>query len=446
MPDEDGLYFSFSFADDLSSVTGDVCVVGPRPERLVAPTPEARPLLRSVAAKGKALPHRDGGFSLSSVGDGGCVRYVADLTAALDAESWRDGATMLGNDAILSPDWWLWAPEGQARYQVFARFEQTGKRRAELPWDEARRGAYNRRVPYSAFVWKAQGSFATRPAKPLAVGAATLDVTVLGRGFGDRIAPVEAWLKQSANAVSSLLGAFPLKRAQVLLVSDRDRSGSFGYVLRGGGPSATMLLPSRPSDDDLAKDWTAVHELLHFSHPPMATSEAWFYEGLATYFTALARARSGMTSKRYGWWELLDGFERGSKIGTGKTLREECATMHENRTYWRVYWTGAFMLLEMDVALRRKGQKLEALVAKLAASRPDDTYRWTAEELMKKLDGFCGCDIPSKVTARYIDDKRFPDVSKLLKRLGVSIADEQSVTYDESAPDAAIRRAIMGGD
>ena len=44
--------------------------------------------------------------------------------------------------------------------------------------------------------------------------------------------------------------------------------------------------------DELAKDWTAVHELFHFSTPPMATSEAWFFEGLSTYLTALARSSS----------------------------------------------------------------------------------------------------------------------------------------------------------
>ena len=30
-------------------------------------------------------------------------------------------------------------------------------------------------------------------------------------------------------------------------------------------------------------------------------------------------------------------------LGTGVTLREEAKTMHENRSYWRVYWAGAAM-------------------------------------------------------------------------------------------------------
>lgn len=450
LPAANGIYYTFSVADDLSSIAAAVCFVGPRPAHLVAPTSEAAPLLRSAnkgsTSLGDPLPIHNGSIALEGVADRACVHYQVDTTGALDADNMRDGASFVGADALLSPDWWLWAPEGDDPPDVFARFDASKTFRAELPWPHESRGAYDRRIPPSAFIWKAQGGFAKRAATTLTVGSARLDVTVLGGGFGERQAAVSSWLKTSANAVASLLGAFPLSRAQVLLVADPDRRSSFGYALRGGGPSATMLLSAAPSDEDLANDWTAVHELFHFSHPPMATSEAWFYEGLATYFTALARARSGMTTKRYGWWELLDGFERGSKVGTGQTLREECKTMHQNRTYWRVYWSGAFMLLKMDVELRRRGQTLEQLIARLAASHPDDTKRWTAEKIVQQLDALCDCDIPSRVTAEHLDATEFPKSVALVSALGVALAEDQSVTYDDAAPDAAIRRAIMAGD
>jgi hypothetical protein len=445
LPDEPGLYYAFRVAEDLSSITADVCFVGPRPERLVPQIREASGLLRSATASGGPLPTENGKITLSS-SNHGCVTYVIDTTAALDADDVHDGASLIGNDALLSPDWWLWAPDGGAEGPVFARFTTPGPHREELPWPRRSRGSFDRYVPPSAFIWKAQASFATRPARVVSVDEAGLDVTVIGPGFGDREDAVVAWLSSSANAVAGLLGAFPLERAQVLLVSEPGRSRSFGYALRGGGPSATVLLPLRPTDQQLADDWTAVHELLHFSHPPMATSEAWFYEGLATYFTALARARSGMTSKRYGWWELLDGFKRGSKVGTGQTLREECKTMHENRTYWRVYWSGAMMLLKMDVELRRRGQTLEALIGKLVSRRLDESHHFTAEELVGKLDALCGCTIPSSITAAHLDEKAFPDPAPVTKALGVSLAEGKSVSYDAAAPDAAIRKAIMGGD
>lgn len=447
IPAEPGIYYTFRPAEDLSAMAAEVCFVGPRPRRLVPPVDDAAPLIRSARRlAGSPLELTEGAFGLTAVAGGDCIRYDVDLTGALDAENLRDGASLVGQDALLSPDWWLWAPEGEPTPPVFARFESQGGPRPELPWPYEKRGAFDRRVPQSAFMWKAQGAFAHRDAHVLAVRDAKLDVTVLGGGFGEREAAVMTWLSKSANAVAGLLGGFPLKRAQLLLVSDERRHESFGYALRGGGPSATLLLPTEPSDEQLANDWTAVHELFHFSLPPMSTSESWLFEGLATYLTALARARSAMTTKRYGWWELLDGFERGSKIGTGKTLRDECTAMHQNHTYWRVYWSGALILLKIDVGLRKQGQTLESLIAKLASSSLDETHKFTAEELMKKLDALCGCDLPSKITAQHLDDTAFPDPSLLLASLGVKLAANESVTYDERAPDAAIRRAIMGGD
>lgn len=447
VPDEPGIYYTFRPARDLSAMAADVCFVGPRPARLVPPTKDAAPLIRSAHDHaGAALELTEGAFALDTIASGDCIRYDVDLTGALDAESLRDGASLIGGDALLSPDWWLWAPEGEPAPPAFARFESQGGPHPAMPWPHEGRGLFDRRIPPTAFMWKAQGAFAQRSPRVLTVGDAKLDVTVLGAGFGEREPAITSWLIRSANAVAGLFGRFPLKRAQVLLVSDERRKESFGYALRGGGPSATLLLPPSPSDQALADDWTAVHELLHFSHPPMSTSEAWFFEGLATYLTALARARSAMTTKRYGWWELFDGFERGRKVGTGRTLRDECATMHQNRTYWRIYWSGASIFLQIDVALRKRGQTLERLIAELAASPRDESHKLTAEELMRELDKLCACDLPSKITARHLDDTAFPDPSALAQSLGVKLADDKSVIYDEQAPDAAIRRAIMGGD
>ncbi len=451
LPTEPGIYYSFDFASDLSSARAEVCFVGPLvPTRLVPPVSAAAPLLRGARRGRTPLTVEDGAISLASVASGDCIAYALELTPALAGQGLRDGAGRVGDDALLSPDWWLWAPEvgdsDGARPPVYARVHTEGGPRPELPWPHRARGAFDRHVPPSAFVWMAQGAFARRPARQLPLGDSVLDVTTLGADLAHREAPVFAWLEASAKAVTTLLGGFPLPRAQVLLVADANRKESFGFVLRGGGPSATLLLPAEPSDAHLAADWTAVHELLHFGHPPVSDTEAWFSEGLATYLTAVARARAGLTSRRYGWWELLDGFERGRKVGTGVTLREECASMRKNHTYWRVYWSGAAMFLHIDVALHKRGQSLEAVVSKLARSALDDAHKWTADELVGKLDALSGSDIAARLTAPHLDSTTFPATESLAAALGVKLANDQSVTYDESAPDAAIRRAIMGGD
>jgi hypothetical protein len=264
----------------------------------------------------------------------------------------------------------------------------------------------------------------------------------MGDGFGERSEAVNAWLDRSATATARLLGRFPAERAQVLLLPEPHRRRSFGYALRGGGPSTALLLPERPSDSQLDEDWTAVHELLHFALPPLPTDDAWLYEGLSTYFTAVARARAGMITSEEGWWELLDGFERGRKVGTGVSLRKESELMHENRSYWRVYWAGAALALQMDVELHEQGTSLAAIVNKFARARPGDSHDWNADLVVKHLVELCGSSMPARIVAEHLDAKDFPDTADLRRALGVELIGD-TVRYDDDAPKAAVRKAIM---
>ena len=119
--------------------------------------------------------------------------------------------------------------------------------------------------------------------------------------------------------------------------------------------------------------------------------------------------------------------------------------MHKNRSYWRVYWAGAAMALQMDIALHKQNKTLAETVAKLAKSYPDNAHPWTGGEVIQKLDGYCGSDIPSKTMATHIDSKTFPDTAALGRSLGVTLVagEGRNVSYDDSAPDAAIRKKII---
>ena len=280
--------------------------------------------------------------------------------------------------------------------------------------------------------------------QPMTVGKASLDVVTLADGFGDRDAAVMTWLRRSADAVAGLLGQFPVDDALLLMVGDADRRGSFGFTVRGGGPTATLLMPAAPNDEHLAGDWTAVHELLHFALPPLPTEDAWLYEGVVTYLTAVARARAGIITPEYAWWELLDGFRRGRKVGTGVTLRKEAASMHDSHAYWRVYWAGAAMALSMDLELRRRNKTLAGTVAALAESYPDASRDWNGAQVMQRLDGHCGSTIPSDTMNAHVDETTFPDTNALANKLGVRLAKQgKTVVYDNAAPDANICAAIM---
>lgn len=432
--------YRFDLKDERGRLEAEVCFDGPVPERLVAPMGRAVPFLVAVRNRGRDLPVTEGVVVLSDLQAGDCLDYVVDIGGLLQKAGTWDGVGRVGDDLLLSPDWWLWAPEPRPTgTPIRARFE--GAMEASVPWPRGR-GAYPFTIPESTFEWKAQGVFGHFERRALHLDDATLDVTVVGDGFGERSGAVNAWLDRSAEAVAGLLGGFPVPRAQVLLVADPDRRRSFGYALRGGGPSTGLLLPARPSQAFLDDDWTAVHELLHFSLPPLPTSDAWLFEGLTTYLTAVARARAGIISEREAWWELLDGFERGRRVGTGVSLRKESEQMHDNRTYWRVYWSGAALMLQIDVELREQGMTLAEIVSRFAKQRPGDDHDWNAREVVAQIGKLCGSEMPARVVARHLDAKDFPDTSALRSQLGVQL-DGDTVRYDDDASRASIRKVIM---
>ncbi|MCA9623752.1 MAG: hypothetical protein KC731_32240 [Myxococcales bacterium] len=435
--------YSFELDAPMKILAAEVCFRGAVPRALVPPTGRARSLLVAATRRDEPLPRSEGRIALDGMRAGDCLRYRVDVGEPLDERD--DGARRLHDAAILSPDWWLWAPEPRRPdLVVHARF--TGPHAPALPWPKSDEPAYPFVIPESTFVWKAQGAFGGVAEPPLEVTGATLSLTTLGAPRAERAPRLRRWLERAASAAGGLLGRFPVRQAQILVVPEPRRDEPFGYALRGGGASATLLIPEDPTDEALAADWTAVHELLHFSLPPMPQADAWLYEGMVTYLTALARAKAGLISGEEGWWELFDGFARGRRVGTGVTLREESATMHENHSYWRVYWSGAAVALQIDLELRERDLSLPEVVSKLAASRADDSHDWTAKDVVASLNRLCDSEIPAEIVARHLDAVAFPDTDRLARELGVTLVaprEARRVILDDRAPKAALRAQIM---
>lgn len=428
---EPGIYYTFRAPRGLERLEGEVCFGGAPPAKLAPPMDDAAPFLRGARHGDRALATEGGAIALDGVGDGDCVRYVVDTAEVFG----RDGARRAGDAALLSPDWWLWKPAPRGDRPIRARF--AGELDAVVPWPEERRGDFTHRIVDTCFAWKAQAAFGPHERRVLEAPRAQIDVYLLGDGFGEATPRVMDWIARSAASASVLFERFPLPRAQLLVVPS---GRAFGYVLRGGGPAATLLLPPAPAPDDL--DWMATHELLHLALPPMPPEDAWLFEGLVTYLTAVARARTGMIDERAAWWELFDGFARGVTRSTGRTTREESRAMHATRAYWRVYWAGAAIALHWDVALHRRGSSLAQVLTALLDADLDHDRRWPAAELVARLDALCHCDVFSRVTAQHLDAIAFPDTQTIASALGVRLTG-RTVAFDDAAPERAIRAAIM---
>ena len=297
-------------------------------------------------------------------------------------------------------------------------------------------------LPETAFAWKSAGGFGHAPLLRLsAPGGAQLRVAMLGEVEHPR--ELQEWLVQGARASSLLFGHFPLREALVIAVPVERSGPAFGMALRGGGPSVVILFDRHTTSAALSQDWTSTHEFLHLGVPRLAPEEAWLFEGLATYYSEVTRARAGIISPRQAYQHLLDGFERGRKNAGALTLREESAQMRERRSFYRVYWAGAALAFLTDVAARRAGgPTLDSALRSFAECCAASEQACSAERVLAQLDASLGAPHFTTQAQRWLDRREFPELDGVLRRLGVAPGRRGAAIFGRT-PEASIRDAIM---
>ncbi len=436
---DERLDYAVTLDGALRSLSVEVCPRGFRIERLESPSTGAQELLRGdhiITPEGEYACPADG-VDLPLTKADECVRYVADFP-----EKTPD-PTMLrrvGDDVLATPDLWLWVPTPRpARLTTHVRFALPPGVTAAMPWPRA--GA-DFTLPETAFTWKAGGAFTHAEPHTLRVANADLVWAPLGQGF-EQPADLVAWLEQGASAAASLFGHFPLQNALVLGVPGERGRAPFGMALRGGGPTVEIFLDRFANAKSLASDWTATHEFLHLAVPRLPPEDAWLFEGLATYYTELVRARTGAITARAAFQHLQAGFERGKKHATERTLRESSAKMRANRDFYRVYWSGAALAFLTDVAARKThGPTLDDALRELATCCASSQEAWTAERVLARLDQTLGAPRFTELAHAALDRAEFPRVEPVLRELGVVPGARDEAEF-VAAPGAPIRDALV---
>nr|WP_227027040.1 hypothetical protein [Corallococcus soli] len=273
------------------------------------------------------------------------------------------------------------------------------------------------------------------------VDTSVLEVALLGRFTHLSDADVCAWLAQAAREVSTVRRAFPHPRitVRVVPVPGADEPALFGMVQWSSPPSISILVGQDTTAASFTGDWIAVHEMLHLTHPTLMPRVAWLTEGLATYYTELARARSGRQTARQAWQELTDGFARGQAAAGSRTMAEVVALDGD----WQgVYWAGALFALRLDVELRRVTQgraRLEDVLELLATRGPTSSLAGFGAA----VDTVAGEPLFDGLLDHQLSAPAFSDLGSLLDRLGVRI-DPGGVKL-QAAPDSRLRESVDGG-
>lgn len=421
-------------------VTVELCRPRTVPSRLVSGVPAASGAVRWFRSgpgfsdsTGTPLAIRDGRVEL---GNARCAHYQVDLAQAARATRFSRRSPEV---TVTSAGAWLWRVPGRRR-RGRVRFSAAPHVDIAVPWPRNPDGTYE--LDDSAF----------RNASFIAIGRferwsfrrrdADFTVVRIGNGWLAPRSEIDAWLHEVIDGVASVPGRFPVERLLIVLSASPGASLGFGMVRRGGGHSIAFMVGRRARVDRLRRSWVGWHEMSHLLLPALPQRDAWFYEGVATYYQEVLRARAGIQSPSRAWGQLLAGFGRGRHHGRVRTLSDASTTMMQDGGFSRVYWSGTAFALEADLALRQRGESLDRAIARGVATWRGSNRTWSGPEVCEIFDRPLSDHPVVPMHRRYANSHDFPPIiDRRLAQIGVvRVAGRTRLV---TAPGRAMRDAIM---
>lgn len=260
-----------------------------------------------------------------------------------------------------------------------------------------------------------------------------------------------SWIKDATAAITTLYGEFPVPKIHVRLYASPDAGEPvpWGEVLKEGTFRVNFYVDPAYPLQTFINDWTATHEFSHLFHPYTGNGDAWFGEGMASYYQNILRARHGSLSEQQAWEKLIDGFRRGENTAKRSklSLLKASRNMRATRSFVQVYWGGAAYFLNVDIKLRELtdgDQSLGSVLLKFKRCCQHQNRNWTARQLVQKLDQLSDTTVFSE-EYQSLQRKPFPVYSSSLQKLGISLKG-RSIELDVGNMQAVrMRRTITQG-
>ncbi len=250
---------------------------------------------------------------------------------------------------------------------------------------------------------------------------------------------IDVWVTRSAAALVGYFGRQPQPRIELRLRAVPGEGVNGGRTDIDSGPFVSVRVGRETRAARFLDDWVLVHELVHLSVPNLPRAQNWLHEGLATYVETVARARAGITPFTQLWGELARGMPQGQPAhGDGG--------LDGTRSWGRLYWGGAIFCLQADVRMLRASNGRAGLRQALQGVQAAGGHYgqdWSVTRLLAVADAAVGQKVLTDLYRDVKDTATPVDLDALWRELGVVVRGDE-VGFDESAPAAAIRRAIEG--
>jgi hypothetical protein len=276
------------------------------------------------------------------------------------------------------------------------------------------------------------------PRVTLKEGGASIEVTFESQNFDLPQSALLDWVREAARAVTAYYGRFPVPQARLRISARGGRGVEDGRSDSDDGPWSSIEVGSHSTVDDLNRDWMLTHEMVHYGFPSVPRRHHWIEEGTATYVEPIARVQVGNLTAKQVWSDLMRDMHQG--------LPGEGDQGLDNTHSWgRTYWGGALYCLLADIAIRKNTANAKGLQHALRAiNRAGGTIDadWPLERALqigdKATDGKTMMELYQKMRGQPV----MVDLPDLWRQLGIR-RENGHVVYDDSAPLAATREAIM---
>jgi hypothetical protein len=295
------------------------------------------------------------------------------------------------------------------------------------------------RLPFFfALIWLAfQALASAQENAQLKVGGGTIDISLDPSPSAQLRQLVLDWIATAARAVTTYYTKFPVPHVAIAVNFHDGEGVDSGRAFGWEHAHISISVGLATTAADFTDDWTMTHEMVHLAFPSVPRSHHWIEEGLAVYVEPIARARSGDLTPQKVWGDMVDAMPQGLPQANDRGL-------DFTHTWGRTYWGGALYCLLADVEIRKRtGNRmgLEDAVRGIQKSGGSIEVEWPLDRALQAGDQAVGVSVLEDLYNRMKATPVSPDLDQLWKELGVE-RQGKTVVFDDTAPLAAIRRAI----
>ena len=258
------------------------------------------------------------------------------------------------------------------------------------------------------------------------------------------------WIDFLADALRQVYGHWPRQRWQVSITpasGNADDPLPWAQVHRGEIDRVEFFAVTATPLDDLKQAWTGYHELAHLLIPYRGWGDAWFSEGLASYYQNILRVRAVVITEQQLWQKLHEGFQRGlaDKRFDGQPLDAVSAGLRDKGGFMRVYWSGAWYFLVADTRLRLQSGGSRGLDQALAElNRCCANQQLSVVEMVDLLDELNRLALFRPLYEEVAGSTRVPEYAAIFASMGIDIIDGQ-VYLQQQGPGTRLRRQLVSG-